>query len=171
MGQTFCYLYKRLHLFQLIYLVIKPPICNFLISYCVIYAYFELYPFLHKYVRLSPGEMHDFSLHDLHTIYLPPLVSILFINSLLPNLMISKFFKKYFDSSRPIGLTWITFGEIYATLFKFEDFFLDNVCKSHNIMEPFFLCYTLTTNQVFLVPPLVLVIIDEPSSLQDFLSC
>ena len=45
---------------------------NFLLSYCVIYAYFELYPFLHKYVRIGPSEMHDFSLHDLYTFYLTP---------------------------------------------------------------------------------------------------
>ena len=37
-------------------------------------------------------------------------------------------------------------------------------------MEPFFLCYTLITNEVLLVPPVVLVIMDGQSSLQDFLS-
>ena len=72
LGQTFCDLHTRLHLFQLIVHVNKPTRCNFLLAYCVIYAYFELYPVLHKYVRLSPSEMHDFSLHDLHKFYLPP---------------------------------------------------------------------------------------------------
>ena len=80
-GPTFCDLHTRLHLFQLIFHVIKPARCNFLLSYCVIYVYFELYLFLHKYVRLSPSEMHDFSLRDLQTFYLPPQVSIMLINS------------------------------------------------------------------------------------------
>ena len=53
----------------------KPAIRNFLLSFSVIFSYFELYPFSHTYVRLSPSEMHDFSLHDLHTFYLPPYCS------------------------------------------------------------------------------------------------
>ena len=61
--QTFCDLQTRLHLFQLISQVIKPGRCNFLLLYYVIYAYFELYHFLQKYVRLSVSEMHDFCLH------------------------------------------------------------------------------------------------------------
>ena len=45
------------------------------------------------------------------------------------------------------------------------------MCVSlQNTMEPFVLCYTLTTNDVLQVPPVVLVIIDGPSSFQDFLS-
>ena len=61
-GQTFCDLHMCLHLFQLISHIIKTARCNFLLSYRVIYAYFELYPFLHQYVILSASEMHDFSL-------------------------------------------------------------------------------------------------------------
>ena len=49
---------------SLISLVIKPAMYNFLLTYCVIYGYFELYQILHEYVRLSPSEMHDFSLRD-----------------------------------------------------------------------------------------------------------
>ena len=70
--QTFCDLHTCLHLFQLISHIIKPARCNFLLSYRVIYAYFELYPFLYKYVRLSASEMHDFSFRNLHTFYVPP---------------------------------------------------------------------------------------------------
>ena len=54
------------------------------------------------------------------------------------------------------------------------------MCKSENAMKECvsvtkyfgtpFLCYTLTTSEVFQVPPEVLVIINEPSSFQDFLS-
>ena len=40
-----------------------------------------------------------------------------------------------------------------------------NVCQSQNTMQPIFLCYTLTPNEVLLVPPVVLVIIYETSSL------
>ena len=84
----------------------------------------------------------------------------------------------YVNSSQPNVLTWITFGKIYVTLFK-PEIFQNNVCKSQNTMkvcvsqntmEPFFLCYALTTNEVLLVPSVVLVIIYRPSSLQDFLS-
>ena len=72
LGQMFFYLHTRLHFFQLISHVIKPPRCNFLLSYIDIYAYFEPYPFLDTYLRFSPSEMHDFSLRDLHTFHLPP---------------------------------------------------------------------------------------------------
>ena len=70
-GQTFYDLHTHLHLFHLISHEIKPARCDFLLSYHVIYAYFEMYPFLHKYVILSPSEMHDFSLPDTHFIYHP----------------------------------------------------------------------------------------------------
>ena len=70
--QTFCDLHTHLHLFQITSHVNKPARCNFLLSYRVIHAYFEMYPFLHTYVRLRSSEMHDFSLRDLHTFYLPP---------------------------------------------------------------------------------------------------
>ena len=72
LGQTFCDLHTHLHLFQIISHLINPARCNFLLSYHVIDAYFELYPFLHIYMRFSPSEMHDFSLRDLHTFFLSP---------------------------------------------------------------------------------------------------
>ena len=94
-GQTFCDLHTRLHPFYLISHVIKTAICNFLLSYCVLYAYFELYPFLHKYAILGPSEMHGFSLHDLHTIYLPPLGEYLVHKFIPPKLDDIKILLKY----------------------------------------------------------------------------
>ena len=46
----------------------KPTLCKFLLSYSFMYAYFELYPFLHIYVKLSQSEISD--LPDLCTFYL-----------------------------------------------------------------------------------------------------
>ena len=42
-GQTWCHLHTRLHLLHLIFHA-KPARCNFLLSFGVIYAYFELRP-------------------------------------------------------------------------------------------------------------------------------
>ena len=105
LGQTFCDLHTHLHLFQLISHIIKQARCNFLISYSVIYAYFELYPFF---------QPNDFRI-------------------------------------------------MYAS----QKILWKKVCKSQNTNKPFFLCNTLITNEVSLVPPKVLLIFDEPSSFQD----
>ena len=69
--QTFCELHTCLHLFHLISHAIKPDRCNFLLVYSVILEYFdfELLFLANIYVRLSPSDMHDFSLRELHTFY------------------------------------------------------------------------------------------------------
>ena len=76
--------------FELISHVINPGRCNFLLSYCVIYSYFELYPFVHtyiklisNYIKLISSELLDFRSCDLHTFYLTPYVRILLIIWLL----------------------------------------------------------------------------------------
>ena len=48
------------------------------------------YPFLQKYVRLSPSDMNDFSFCDLQTLYQPPYLSIMLRNSILLYLMRQK---------------------------------------------------------------------------------
>ena len=77
--------------------------------------------------------------------------------------------------SRPTCGTWITLSKIYVTIFNFKAFtkmyvcHTKNVCKSQNSMKLFFL-YSHLINAVFLlVPPAVLVIIDDPSNFQYFL--
>ena len=76
-GQTFCDLHTHLHLFYLISHAIRPARWNFLLLYSVILVHSLINPFLQTYVRLSPSDMRDFSLRDLHTFYLPPYVSIM----------------------------------------------------------------------------------------------
>ena len=46
----------------------------------------------------------------------------------------------------------------------------NNVSKSQNIMKPLFLYFQTMNNVFLLVPPAVLVIIDDPSNFQDFIS-
>ena len=45
-----------------------------------------------------------------------------------------------------------------------------NVGKSQNNMKPLFLYFQWINNVFFLVPPAVLVMIDDPSNFQDFIS-
>ena len=82
-GQTFCDLHTHLHLFYRISHAIRQAIWNFLLLYSVILVHSLINPFLQTYMRLSPSDMRDFSLRDLHTFYLPPYVSIMFRKSLV----------------------------------------------------------------------------------------
>ena len=55
---------------------------KFFTIYCV-FMHTLSYRFLKIYVCSSPSDMQDFSLRDLHTIYLPHYVSIMFQNLLI----------------------------------------------------------------------------------------
>ena len=78
--------------------------------------------------------------------------------------------------TQPYIATWITLLKPYMTLKnpkKISNMSVGhakNVCRSQNSMKPFFLYLQLINNVFLLVSPAVLVIIDNPSNLQDFLS-
>ena len=82
-GQTFCDLHTHLHLFYRIFHSIRINNCDFFSSIQCHFRHILSYTFLQTYVRISPSDMNDFSLRDLHTLYLPPYVSIMFRTSVL----------------------------------------------------------------------------------------
>ena len=86
-GQTFCDWHTCLHLFYCITRVIRKGISN---CSSIIQCHFMhtlSYHFLQTYVKLSPSNMNNFSLRDLHTFNIQPYLSIMFRNSLLYTLM------------------------------------------------------------------------------------
>ena len=141
------------------------------------------YPVLQTYVRISPSDMNDFSLRDVPTFYLPPYVSIMFRSSVLSNLMRWKSKNKY---------TWLLWQfpdlrvqpgshygrpmwhyksvKIFSQLSVSCKILFRNVGKLQNTMKLFFLNFPWINNVFLLVPPTVLVIIEDASNFQDFLS-
>jgi len=127
--------------------------------------------------------MNCFSLRDLPTFYLPPNVSIMFRSSVLSNLMRWKSKNKY---------TWLLWQfpdlreqagshygrpmwhykslKIFSKLSVSRKILYRNVGKSQNTMKPFFLNFPYIINVFLLVPPAVLVIIEDATNFQDFLS-
>ena len=138
------------------------------------------YPFFQTYVRISPSGMNDFSLRDLPKFYLPPYMSIEFRNSVPSNLM------RYFK------YTWLLWQfpdlrvqpgshcgrpmwhykrlKIFCKMLVRRKILCWSVGKLQNTMKPFFFNFPWIKHVFLLVPPGVLVIIEDTSNFWDILS-